>query len=163
MSRFYLLVFTVCLALVGCPNPNSPGTATTNQKAMLNGELITNPLKWRVITCGANPNESTMSTVFGNDIAIQYSRRYAEGNYPAGSMLSLVTWWQQDDTRWFGARMPAETKSVELVTVGTSEIGQLSYAYQKYESSPLKRVAVVENQAGLRVAYILSQRAAVMP
>ena len=104
-----------------------------------------------------------MSTVFGNEIAVQYSRRHAEGDYPDGSILSLVTWSQQDDTRWFGAKMPSETKSVEFVTVSTSQNGQRSYGYQRYESSPLKEVALIESQASLRVAYVLSQRAAVMP
>ena len=163
MTRFYYLIAPLLLVLVGCANRGSEEEAASNQRAMLNGELETNPLEWGVITCGADPNESTMSTVFGNEIAVQYSRRYVEGNYPAGSILSLVTWSQQDDTRWFGAKMPSETKSVEFVTVSTSQNGQHSYEYQRYESSPLKRVELVESQARSRVAYILSQRAAVMP
>ena len=163
MTRFYYLIAPLLLVLVGCANRGSEEEAASNQRAMLNGELETNPLEWGVITCGADPNESTMSTVFGNEMAIQYSRRYVEGNYPAGSILSLVTWSQQDDTRWFGARMPSETKSIEFVTIGTSQNGQRSYRYQRYEGSPLKDVAVVERQASLRIAYVLSQRAAVMP
>lgn len=34
--------------------------------------------------------------------------------------LSLVTWKQQEDRRWFGARIPAASKSVELVVAGTA-------------------------------------------
>jgi hypothetical protein len=78
-------------------------------------------------------------------------------------MLTLVTWQQQEDSRWFGARMPAQTKSVETVSVGLSEGGRASYSYQEYEGSPLLKTTLGENRANARVAYLLSQRAAVMP
>src|ERR1700678_1042583 len=97
-----------------------------------------------------------MSTLFGNDVAVQNS----QGEYPAGSMLAGVTWSQQEDPRWFGARIPAKPQSVEFVVVGTEPV----YAYRKYEASPWKQVTM---EAGTspneRAAYLLSQRAAVMP
>jgi hypothetical protein len=78
--------------------------------------------------------------------------------YPAGSMLSAVTWWQQEDPRWFGGSIPAKPRSVEVVTVGSL------YVYQLYEGSPLKQVAHEESETqGERVADLLSRRAAVMP
>jgi len=74
-----------------------------------------------------------------------------------------VTWHQQDDGNWFGAKMPAETKSMELVTVSSSGDGDASYVYRSYEGSPLKAVATSQGQADERIAYIRAQRAAVMP
>ncbi len=53
-----------------------------------------------------------------------------------------------------------EAECVEFVTV--SRHG--SYSYQRYEGSPLKKVANVEGSDPKdRAAYLLAQRAAVMP
>jgi hypothetical protein len=141
----------------------SGATTALNTKAVLTGDLPADPLKWSVITCGANPQMSTMSTQFGNEEAVQYSRKNANGKYPAGSTLALVTWRQQDDGHWFGARMPAEPKSVEFVSVQASADGSLSTSYRVFEGSPLKEITTPKDKAGNRVAFIISQRAAVMP
>jgi hypothetical protein len=99
-----------------------------------------------------------MSTLFGNDVAARYMRANAEMKYPAGSVSSLVTWSQQEDPRWSGGKIPAKPKSVEIVRAGAA------YSYQRYEGSPLKKVAGVEGAApNDRAAYLLAQRAAVMP
>jgi Haem-binding domain/Cytochrome P460 len=142
-----------------------PGSvvSTSNGLATLAGDIDVDPLRWNVVTCGADPRDSTMSTLYGNDIAVQYSRTHAEGTYPVGAALALVTWHQQDDGNWFGAKMPAETKSMELVTVSASGNGGTSYRYKRYEGSPLKEVTSSESQADERTAYIRSRRAAVMP
>lgn len=163
MNRSYLLVPRLLVVLVACIVLRSPGVITVNQSATLKGELTINPLKWRVITCGTNPRESTMSTLFGNDIAVEYSRRHGEGHYPPGSMLALVTWQQQEDDRWFGARMPGQTKSMETVAIPMSEGGQPSYSYQEYKGSPLMKTQSNEARANARAVYLLSLRAAVMP
>jgi hypothetical protein len=114
-----------------------------------------------VITSLIDQQNVTMSTLLGNDVAAQYARTNAEQKYPAGSVLSLVTWKQQEDGRWFGGKIPSTPKSVEIVTVAASPAG---YTYQRYEGSPLKKVASVEGAApNDRAAYLLSQRAAVMP
>jgi hypothetical protein len=59
--------------------------------------------------------------------------------------------------------MPAKTKSLEVVAVSVSENGPLSYEYDDYEGSPLKAVKTTGSRKDERIAYILSQRAAVMP
>jgi len=59
--------------------------------------------------------------------------------------------------------MPAETKSMELVTVGISVNGQPTYSYREYQGSPLKQIAAMETRMSGRVHHLLSQRAAVMP
>jgi hypothetical protein len=99
-----------------------------------------------------------MSTLYGNDVAVQYARANAEKMYPAGSVLSVVTWSEQEDPRWFGAKIPQKVGSVEFVTV----TGPGAYSYQRYEGSPLKRVAM-DATTNERADYLLAQRAAVMP
>jgi hypothetical protein len=104
-----------------------------------------------------------MSTLFGNDTAVEHARASMDHNYPPGSVLSLVTWQQQEDSRWFGGNIPAKPKSVELVSIRTSEKGLPYSFYQIYEGSPLKQNATMSNQDNPRIEYLLAIRAAVMP
>jgi hypothetical protein len=102
--------------------------------------------------------------VFGNDRAVAYARSGAEGNYPFGGVLSLVTWTQRPDPHWFGGMIPGGVKSVEFVSVIYDSEQHLEYAYAEYSGSPLK---VVSSQTeGLptgRAAYLLAQRGAFLP
>jgi hypothetical protein len=156
-----LLGALVSVGLGGCSDKTNPRVVTRlNQDAALVGALPSNPLRGKVITSWVDKKDSTMSTLFGNDVAWQHARTNAEMTYPAGSVLSVVTWGEQEDPRWFGGNIPQGAKSVEFVTV-TSPV---TYSYQRYEGSPLKKVASVEgNDPKERAAYLLAQRAAVMP
>jgi hypothetical protein len=139
MSRFHLPVIMMLLTLAGCTSGVSHVVTLLNDEAALAGDLPMDPLRWDVITFGANPSESTMSTLFGNDIGVEYARRESAGNYPPGSVLSFVTWQRQEDGRWFGARMPARVKSVEFVEFPGSEEGHSAVRYRLYSGYPLKQ------------------------
>lgn len=155
-------MFAVCL--FGCSRQNPNVRTAFNHSAALVGDLPYNPLQWRVIASWANTEDSTMSTLYGNDAAVSYARTNLKRNYPAGSILALVTWHQQDDPRWFGGRIPAEPKSVEFVAITASSDQRISYEYQEYEGSPLKRTSM--QQAATpndRIAFLMAQRAAVFP
>jgi hypothetical protein len=156
-----LLGAVLAVGLAGCSEKTNPRVVTRlNQDAALVGELPSNPLQGKVITSWINKQDATMSTLFGNDVAVQYARTNAGRMYPAGSVLSVVTWSQQEDPRWFGGNIPQRAKAVEFVTV----TGPGTYTYQRYEGSPLKKVASVEGSDPKdRAAYLLAQRAAVMP
>jgi hypothetical protein len=155
------LLGVVLIGLAGCSGEVNPRVATRlNSDAALVGELPSNPLRGKVITSWINKQDATMSTMFGNDVATQYARTNAAAQYPVGAVLSVVTWTQQEDPRWFGGNIPQKTKAVEFVTV--TALG--TYSYQRYEGTPLKRVASVEGMDPKdRAAYLLAQRAAVMP
>jgi hypothetical protein len=154
-----LLSAVLTAGLVACSDKTNPRVVTRlNNEAALVGELPSNPLKGKVITSWVNKHDATMSTMFGNDVAVRYARTNTEMQYPAGSVLSVVTWSQQEDRRWFGGKIPQKTTAVEFVKV----TGPRAYTYQRFEGSPLKKVedGVAPNDRG---AYVLSQRAAVMP
>jgi len=104
-----------------------------------------------------------MFTVFGNDEAVEYSRTKTAHDYPAGSVVALATWHQQEDSRWFGGKISARVMSVEFVDVRSSLDGQPSHLYRAYEGSPLKEIRTSRSQSDQRVVYLLSLRAAVMP
>jgi len=164
MKNISIVGMGLLLSLIGCSEQNSRVSTKLNQEAALTGDLPTNPLKWKVITSAVNKQNSTMSTLFGNDIAVQYARTKAQHDYPSGSVLSLVTWKQQEDPRWFGGNIPAAPQSVEFVTVGAAADHNPVYSYQDFEGTPLKKVSGQDSSApDGRTAYLLSQRAAVMP
>ena len=164
MKALYLLAMVLSLSIVGCASHEPRISATVNRNASLVGDLPANPLQWRIVTSAVNTEDSTMSTLYGNDVAVGYARSISQHNYPSGSMLSLVTWTQRDDDRWFGAAIPDQVKSVEFVSVGVAPDGRPLYSYQEYEGNPLKRVTSKEDGTLTdRTAYLLSQRAAVMP
>ena len=154
----------VCMGILvfasGCSQVNRRVKTTPNLPAALEGSLPVNPLTWRVITSGIDRTDSSMWTLFGNDLAVQSARSGAAPDYPVGATLALVTWTQQEDPRWFGGKIPAAPKSVEFATVSAGP----SYLYHEYTGAPLKQVATEQSQMpGPRAAHMLSQRAAVMP
>ncbi|HUJ73110.1 MAG TPA: cytochrome P460 family protein [Verrucomicrobiae bacterium] len=157
--------FTTALALLFCGCSGSgAATARINERAAVTGDLPWNPLQWNVITSSIDKRASTMNTLYGNDVAVRYARSNSQQDYPPGSVLSLVTWTQQEDTRWFGARIPGQVKSVEFVSVTAGPNNQPVYSYEDYEGSPLRRTSVAEGGTpGNRAAYLVLERAAVMP
>jgi hypothetical protein len=159
-----LLGAVLSVGLGGCSDKTNPRVVTRlNQDAMLVGDLPSNPLQGKVITSWVDRKDATMSTLFGNDVAWRYARTNAEMKYPAGAVLSVVTWGQQEDPRWFGGSIPQKPKAVEFVTV----TGPGAFSYQRYEGSPLKRVEATNfedlDATAKRGSYLLAQRAAVMP
>lgn len=84
---------------------------------LLTANLPYNPLHWNVVIATVSRRAGTVYTVFGNDRAVAYARGGAEGNYPVGAVLSVVTWTQRPDPHWFGGMIPGAVKSVEFVSV----------------------------------------------
>jgi len=159
-----LLVTALSFAILGCGRAAESIPATFNSDASLKGDLPSNPLQWKVITSEIRPSDSTMSTLYGNEIAVSHARTTSPHIYPNGSILSLVTWTQREDPRYFGAKIPGRVQSVEFVSIQLAVNGQPAFAYQKFEGTPLKSVPGLPDAFQTeRTAYLLSQRAAVMP
>jgi hypothetical protein len=164
MKHVPLLGMVLSLAILGCSDQNSRVTTKFNEDASLVGSLPMNPLQGRVITSWIDKRASTMSTLYGNDSAVQYARAHFQHDYPSGSIVTLVTWNQKEDDRWFGGRIPTKPKAVEFVKVGGASDGRPWYVYQKFEGEPLQKTSSQEGPVpNERALYLLSQRAAVMP
>ena len=167
-ARIIFLVNALLLfGIAGCTNEAPATLATLNPSASLPGNLPANPLQWRVITSVADGSSSTMSTLYGNDIAVDYARTHSDQGYPPGSELSLVTWTEMEDPRWFGAGIPDAVKSVEFLTVSADSKGHAFYTYKRYEGTSWSESGPADSDASEtpvgRVAWIISRRAAVMP
>ena len=155
MKAFAISSVIALALLFGCSGKQQ--APTINHSATLIGTLPYNPLGWKVVTSSLNQRSGTMSTLYGNDIAVKYARSHADSTYPSGAVLALVTWTEQDDPHWFGGRIPSAPQSVEFVIVPQGG----GPDYQRYEGSPLALVDAPN--AVERVGYLTSQRAAVMP
>jgi hypothetical protein len=158
-------IAAAALAL-SCASCSAPGvvTASINEAAALDGQLPRNPLQWNAITAVIDKRTASMGILYGNDIAVKCARSNSQHDYPAGSVVSLVTWAEQEDPRWFGARIPARVKSVEFVSINGTPANQTSPSYERYEGSPLARASMANAEFNHgRTEYLLSLRAAVMP
>jgi hypothetical protein len=163
MKTIHMLAAALLLMLIGCSQPNSRVTTRFNRDAEVSGELPYNPLRWEVIASTLNHNDHTLATVLGNDRAIAYARKNAAHAYPAGSVLSVITWSQEEDPRWFGGDIPGKVRSVEFLEVQPGQ-DRGTYLYTLYGGLPLKKLISTEQESPTgRAAYILGQHAAVMP
>ena len=164
MKTIQVLAVALLLMLIGCSEPNARVITRFNRDAEVSGELPYNPLQWEVIASTLNHNNHTLATVLGNDRAIAYARRNAALAYPAGSVLSVITWSQEEDPRWFGGNIPGNVRSVEFLEVQSGQDRGGTYLYTLYGGLPLRKLVSSEEKSPTgRAAYILGQPAAVMP
>jgi mono/diheme cytochrome c family protein len=133
--------------------------AVNNGAAALPASLPYQPLGWSAITMCVDPKSQTMSTLYGNEAAMQTGGR--EGSaYPVGAVLGLVTWVQRDDPHWFGARIPAVPRSVEFVQVAAK--GQTS-SYRRFAGAGLMEGHPAAGAAAQRTSFVLGLAAARLP
>jgi hypothetical protein len=156
---------TIALILsIGCSQPNARIQTRLNHDAELSGELPYNPLNWEILSSTLNPAERTLSTLTGNAQAVAYARQHVSSNYPVGSVLAMTTWRQQEDPRWFGGKIPGSVRSVEFLEVQPAVDRGETYLYSMYVGTPLRKlVSVAEKSPTGRAAYLLAEKAAIMP
>src|SRR5260370_40687028 len=106
MKKICVIGVASLLGLMSCSKQTALVATRLNDRAAMSGDLPSNPLPSKVVTSAVSQRDSTMWTLFGNDLAAHYARTHCGHDYPAGSMLSLATWEQHDDGRWLGAMIP---------------------------------------------------------
>jgi hypothetical protein len=136
-----------------------------NGAAALPQSLPYRPLGRKVVTMFVDPKAHTMATLFGNDVAMQAvaARGSSFGKspaYPAGSVLSLVTWNQREDPHWFGGRIPNSPLSVEFAETGASGTAGI---YRCYDGPFLKEHALRTEEAVKRSGFLLNLAPASLP
>ncbi|GLU53713.1 cytochrome P460 family protein [Dyadobacter frigoris] len=155
MKNLIVLSFLATLILTGCSKEN-----LYNESASLaDSTKITQVLEGKVITSMVDKKEKTMSTLYGNDIAVEHARNSVDHHYPIGSELSLVTWSQKEDIHWYGANIPGEIKSIEIVKYQAPDSAILEY----YKGKNLHLGKRDFETAVKRIEFISGQRAAVLP
>jgi hypothetical protein len=152
------------LACCGCKERRTPVNEIVNREASIpKTTLPMNPLGWRVVSSFADRNDHTMATLYGNNAAVNYIRATSGSAYPAGSVLSLVTWRQKEDKHWFGGSIPAAPITVEFVQAQPDAHGSPQWTYSRYEGSPLHPVATSVQDARDRIQRLTNEHAAPMP
>ena len=148
-----------CLLLFSC-NHNGELPDNINTKASFPDSIPFSPAGLKVLTSFINPKDASMSTLYGNPLA----RQKAIGLHKAlagGELFTLVTWKQQPDKHWFGANIPGDLQSVEVLKTNSNGATVVIH-YQRYEGS-----ALVPNpdtlHANERIKFMLDQRPSVMP
>ncbi len=105
-----------------------------------------------------------LATIFDNEQGRRLCAASASHEYPAGSVLAIITWSQQEDPRWFGGKIPGGVQSVEFLEVQAALDHEQTYLYSMYSGTPLRKsVSIAEKSPTSRAAYLLAQKAAVMP
>jgi hypothetical protein len=156
-------LFTICICLLtaayltGCIQSNE---SYLNERASILKlkDLPENPLLLHPLTSSINPNDSTMATLYGDDLAMGHAQVYKGSDFPAGAVLYQVTWKQKKDSLWFGANIPAKVLSVEQISFD----GHKNAVYKLYKGDELRK-SNRENVAPERVNFIISQKRTVSP
>ncbi len=154
----YLILAGFCLMLYACGD-NTSNVELTNTKASLPASFNFSAAGLKVITTFINKKQGTMSTLYGNPLALKTA--ISGTNTVAGEVLALVTWKQQADVHWFGANIPGNLQSVEMIK--TNSNGALApIDYKRYEGKTLTLNADTMHQAE-RIRFIFNQKPSVMP
>lgn len=148
-----------CLLICSCNN-NDHVPDNINAKASLpySAKLSTAGLK--VITSFIDKKAGTMSTLYGNEPALQKATSLNQ-SMVRDALFTLITWKQQPDEHWFGADIPGDLQSVEILKTAPGG-DSVVVNYQRYQG----KVLVLNTdtlQQSERIKFILSQRPSVMP
>lgn len=132
-------------------------TLNINASLEQSSGLTENPLLMIPLTSSINPKNSSMSTLYGNQVAADYAKQNADSKYPQDAVLYEVTWKQKADEFWFGANIPNEIYSVEKIVFNDHP------EYGLYKGKFLQKEEVDSRIKASRIALIISQKMAVSP
>ena len=160
MKLQIIALISLSLAVSSCSKKKSP-EEIINQKASLPEALNWEASGYKVITSFVDKKDSTMSILYGNDLA-RKTFIASDNRVVAGEMLALVTWQQKADENWFGANIPGKVNTIELIKTTAGNGGAPAVAYSSYNGKEfILSKDTANNQA--RIKYIFSQQPSVMP
>lgn len=155
------LLFGGILLLFSCAQ-KTDSKDLIHSKASLPARFDFEKLGFKVINSSINKKSNTMSTLYGNEKAVLRLRTTDITVPSVDEKLALITWKQKEDEHWFGAKIPSEITSIEFVNTLQGKMGGTFTGYQKYEGQ--KEIFIPDTlYKRQRMAYILSQKASVMP
>ncbi|HEX8018435.1 hypothetical protein [Mucilaginibacter sp.] len=158
MKTLYSLLIACTLMLAACSDNKQ--VELYNTKAALPSSPKYDLDGLKVITSFVNKTKGTASTLYGNDLALKSA---IDGNkiVAANEVFTLVTWTQQEDDHWFGAKIPSDVESVEVIKTASSG-NSVAVNYEQLEGKQLTLKNDTISQAE-RIKYILGQKPSVLP
>jgi hypothetical protein len=133
------------------------GCANDSKKVILR-EFEFNDSGLKVITSSVNEKAGTMSILYGNEPALNYSIK-GNGNHVTGEVFKQVTYKQQAHEFWYGSRINGALQQVE--TINTIQQGANIipvYAIKRYGDGTAE-----SEDRSTRIKFILGQQASVFP
>ena len=134
-----------------------------NNRAALAANLPYQPLDWTPVTMFVDQRTHTMSTLYGNEAALNSlqasNASSAAPGYNEGAVLALVTWVQRDDPHWFGGRIPDSPASVEFLTVGP----QNALSYRRFDGPNLEEAHPSSMMTAQRTSFLVKLKPASLP
>jgi hypothetical protein len=159
LKSIYIFIAAVMISLSAC-NRNASSSELVNQKASLPASFNFDQLGLKVLTSSINKKDATTSTLYGNQLAFK-SALSGSGEHQVGEVFALVTWKQQPDEHWFGAKIPGDLQSVEVVKA-LGENQHTVIRYKRFEGKQLTANTDTSYQQG-RINNIFGMKPAVMP
>jgi hypothetical protein len=157
MKKLLYICFAALIMLSACIN-NENNSRLINDKAALPAGFDTLGLK--VMSSFINKKLGTMATLYANPLALKNAVTGLKIHEP-GEVFTLVTWKQQDDDHWFGAKIPGDLLFAEVISINGDGNGTI-INYKKYTGKSLAAVQDTLHQHD-RIKYIFDQQPAVMP
>jgi len=114
----------------------------------------------RVITSVINNRDSTISVIYGNDLALDFAKN-RQANHLAGEKYVMVTSRQKPMPHWYGTSMNEGVERVEYVTAIVGIAGRVQFDYTVEHYNDKKTKSQDDNVA--RIEFIANQSAAVFP
>ena len=157
--RIDKIVVLYYLLICSCSNSASLPD-NINTRASFPDSSTFSPAGLKLITTFINKKHGTMSTLYGNSVALQKAKVFNE-KLSGDELFTLVTWKQQPDLHWFGADIPGDLQYVEVVKTNSNG-GIVEINYQRYEGKEFVLNSDTLHKSE-RIKFILDQRASVMP
>lgn len=131
-----------------------------NENASLPESFDFNAMNLKVVSSSINHKKQTMMTLYGTDSAIDDLKDNAGKVESKERILALITWSQKEDPYWYGAKIPNNLLSVEIIKSQQPFSENSGIVYQKYEGKDLKKVST---DGADRIRTILSMKPSIMP
>lgn len=132
-----------------------------NDAAALPQSFDFSKMHLKTISSVINPATRTTSTLYGDTSALS-SLKMSDSARGGEKTLVFITWKQQEDARWFGARIPAGLQMIEVLKTNTGFKDQGQVVYQRYDEKGVAK-NTDNNEQQNRVRFISSIKPAVMP
>ncbi len=159
MRNIIYILFGGIFILSSCQS-GSKNIELFNEQAKLPETFKFDTLGLKVMSSYINKKSGTMSTLYANPFALSNALD-GDKSHRAGEVLALVTWKQQADGNYFGADVPGDLQSVEIIKSAIAAKNVL-VSYKKYTGKNLDSAPDTLQQEK-RITYIFNQRPSVMP
>lgn len=155
-----LYAIAIMMFMLASCSTRTPVSQLENKEAAVPAAFNLSGSGLKVITSFINKKLGTTSTLYGNALALTDATNGQAGTRP-GERFTLVTWQQQEDEHWFGARIPGKLQAVE--TLETALAGHATkVTYHQFKGKAMQTTQDTLHNAE-RINLILAQKPAVMP